>query len=121
MKKERYWKYASSVYDETDERGRKKSYGICSCCGKFHRHDYGFEIDWSWSRDSGRVRLGLCTECAKKLMPIMLNAIDKVRGEKERLRQKAEREPKEAEQIRLEAACQRIWNTMWEEFDDPVD
>lgn len=121
MKKERHWKYADSVYSEMDANGRTKNYGVCSCCGKFHRYDYGFYIDWSWPKGSGRMRFGFCTECAKKLMPIMLNAIDKVGGETERLRQKAEREPKGAEQLRLEAARRELWNTVWEAFNEPTD
>lgn len=121
MKKEQYWKYADSVYSEMDANGRTKNYGVCSCCGKFHRYDYGFYIDWSWPKDSGRMRFGFCAECAKKLVPIMLNAIDKVGDETERLRQKAEGEPKGAEQLRLEAARRELWNTVWEAFDEPVD
>ena len=82
-----HFKYSNAEHTYTSEGGKKRTYKVCDACGAEESSNFGMEV--SFARRGTRMdeRMGLCTKCANKVLPILENALDEMHKAKDKIQE----------------------------------
>lgn len=64
-------KFDNSRVTFTTEDGKRHSYTVCTICGKWHKGQYGYDLEYWTDKTSGGTRVKLCGKCVKKVSAII--------------------------------------------------
>lgn len=68
-----------------------KVYKVCDACGSKQKNGFGFELDYQRYGVYGGKRMGLCSKCANKIVPILEKAIEDAETIEQEIRESTQR------------------------------
>lgn len=77
------YKFSNTEVSCTSEDGKRQVYKVCDLCGTKQKSNYGYEVQYAKRGSWAAYRRGLCSKCAAKLIPIMEEAMQRIREEEQ--------------------------------------
>ena len=73
-----HFKYSNTEYTHVGKDGKKRTYKVCDACGAEEPSNFGMEVSFARRGTWGKERMGLCTKCANKILPILEDALEEM-------------------------------------------
>ena len=73
-----HFMYSNSERTYIGEDGEKRTYKVCDACRAEEPSNFGMEVSFARRGACGVERMGLCTKCANKILPILEDALEEM-------------------------------------------
>ena len=80
------YRYSNSEIRTVYENGKEKVFAICDICGAKHENGFGYEVSCAMYGTQLDKRAKFCGQCAKKIIPDLLKAINVASNKADELR-----------------------------------
>ena len=82
-----HFMYSNSERTYIGEDGKKRTYKVCDACGAEEPSNFGMEVSFARRGTWMDERMGLCTKCANKVLPILENALEEMHKAKDKIQE----------------------------------